>query len=71
MMPDNAESVRTPEFWMKATGIQVCDPDGWDRKAESGPGSWWWPITRAEFIQRAMRSTVRAWPAHIDGSPDA
>lgn len=52
---------RTPEEWQEITGIRVMDPDGW--RGEFDP-SWNQPISKAEFIQRASRSTVYGrWPA--------
>jgi hypothetical protein len=47
-------------FWSKATGIEVMDPDGWDRK--NYESSWDEPIVRDEFINRAIRSTCVKWP---------
>lgn len=67
--PDQiADDVRTPFEWTQITGILVVDPDGWDRRGISGPGSWGHPITRVEFIKRAMMSTVIQWPAQPDHS---
>lgn len=50
---------KVPEIWCLDTGIQILDPDGWDRK---DPDSWYVPITRTDFIKRAMKSTCDRWP---------
>lgn len=51
---------KAPEIWCLDTGITICDPDGWDRK--NYDISWYEPITREEFIRRAMMSTCYEWP---------
>lgn len=51
---------KAPEIWCLDTGIQILDPDGWDRK--NYKESWYTPITRTEFIKRAMMSTCYRWP---------
>lgn len=53
-------SVRTPDEWCELTGIQIMDPDGWDRKNYFV--SWNTPITREEFIKKAWMSTCLSWP---------
>jgi hypothetical protein len=53
---------KTPEIWCLDTGIQILDPDGWDRK---NPESWYTPITRPDFIKRAMMSTCYRWPSPL------
>jgi len=50
---------KVPELWILQTGIQILDPDGWDRK---DPESWYTPITREDFINRALKSTCYRWP---------
>lgn len=58
---DCSEPVKkAPELWILQTGIQILDPDGWDRK--NYQVSWYEPITRDEFIERAKMSTCYAWP---------
>lgn len=51
---------KAPEIWCLDTGIQIVDPDGWDRK--NYKESWYTPITRGDFIKRAMMSTCYRWP---------
>jgi hypothetical protein len=53
---------KAPEVWCLDTGIQILDPDGWDRK---NPESWYTPITRPDFIKRAMMSTCYRWPSPL------
>lgn len=43
--------------WCLEFGVEVIDPDGWDRS--SLDESWMEPITLDEFVARVMRSTVR------------
>lgn len=57
---------KVPELWILQTGIQILDPDGWDRK---DPESWYTPITRDEFIRRAMMSTCYEWPKPLYDEP--
>jgi hypothetical protein len=46
--------LRTPRQWEYQYGIEVLDADGWTDNAYSQP------ITRGEFLKRAMASTVEA-----------
>lgn len=57
---------KVPELWILQTGIQILDPDGWDRKDTE---SWYTPITRDEFIRRAMMSTCYEWPKPLYDEP--
>lgn len=51
---------KASEIWCLDTGIEVLDPDGWNRKDYEN--SWYEEITREEFIKRASMSTCKAWP---------
>lgn len=51
---------KSSEIWCFDTGIQVLDPDGWNRMDYEN--SWYEEITRDEFIRRATMSTCRRWP---------
>jgi hypothetical protein len=51
---------RSSHFWSNETGIEVLDPDGWNRMDYEK--SWAEEITRDEFIRRAGMSTCKAWP---------
>jgi hypothetical protein len=48
---------RLPEDWEKLTGIEVIDPDGWDR-ANFGH-DWEVPLTIREFLDKCDVSTIR------------
>lgn len=48
-------------FWQNVTGIEVLDPDGWDRR--NFEESWQEAITLEEFMRRASKSTCKNWPA--------
>jgi hypothetical protein len=48
---------KTSEEWCKKTGVQVLDPDGWDR--DNFKASWNEKISYAEFESRVQRSTIR------------
>lgn len=51
---------KASEIWCLDTGIEVMDPDGWNRKDYDN--SWCEEITRDEFIRRAGMSTCKRWP---------
>lgn len=51
---------KASDIWCLDTGIEVLDPDGWDRN--NYENSWYEEITREEFIHRAGMSTCKAWP---------
>jgi hypothetical protein len=54
----DAEPVkRLPVEWQEIDGVQIMDPDGWDRR--NFEESWNTPITQAEWLDRASQSTVR------------
>jgi hypothetical protein len=53
------EEVRYPDEWEEETGITVIDPDGW--RGANGK-SWYVPISRDEFMQRTMFSTLLRLP---------
>jgi len=46
---------------MLLTGIEVVDPDGWDRTVGKFAASWATPITLHDFIKRGSVSTCRKW----------
>lgn len=47
---------------MLLTGIEVVDPDGWNRSSiERFRISWATPITLHDFITRGSVSTCRKW----------
>lgn len=50
------EVLHTSGEWVLLTGVQVADPDGWDRS--DFQRSWNERITRDEFLRRAMGSTI-------------
>jgi len=45
--------------WCKLTGIEVMDPDGWDRRADKFDADWNREITFEEFWEKATMSTTR------------
>lgn len=45
------------ETWSQLTGIEVIDPDGWNRKGDFDK-SWEEEITFSEFLTRCEVSTV-------------
>lgn len=47
--------IKTPEAWSADFGVEILDPDGW----RDGTRSWYAPITRDEFIERLMVSTIK------------
>lgn len=52
----NLETLKTSQEWMIETGVDVIDPDGWDRK------NLYWSffkelISREEFERRLIDST--------------
>jgi hypothetical protein len=47
---------RLPSEWEQLIGIEVIDPDGWDRK---NPHHWEIPLTAAEFLDKCDSSTIR------------
>jgi hypothetical protein len=51
-----------PVSWMKYTGIDIFDPDGWDRAGDFKK-DWNKPITFDEFVQKASESTTGKWPS--------
>jgi hypothetical protein len=51
-----SEVLRRSGEWVLLTGVQIADPDGWDRT--DFQRSWNEPISRAEFARRVRRSTV-------------
>ena len=61
-----AADLRTPADWQLATGIRIADPDGW---RVAGDPSWETPISREDFLARAQRSTVLAWPRPLYDEP--
>jgi hypothetical protein len=56
-----------PEHWERVTGIRIIDDDGW---RSQGDTAWNQPLTRKEFIHRAIQSTAqypRGFPKLLDG----
>lgn len=54
----------TPALWQAVSGIQILDPDGWDR--DSGwDVDWNTPISWKEFQSRCARSTLGFIPTWI------
>lgn len=51
---------KTPNEWMAVTGIEIMDPDGWDRR--NFDADWEIPLTRDEFLGKAFMSTCPRWP---------
>lgn len=58
---------KAPEIWCLDTGIIIMDPDGWRRKNDP---EWDEPITRDDFIQRAMFSTCKRFPTPLWDEPE-
>jgi len=54
---------RTPDEWCKLLGVQILDPDGWDRRGSKFEADWARPIRLAEFRDKAGASTMtgRLW----------
>ena len=57
-MDDKPEEFRTSDEWVKHTGIEILDPDGWDRT--DFENSWNELISEEEFLLRCYRSTINA-----------
>jgi hypothetical protein len=53
------------ETWCKIKGVEVLDPDGWDRSPENFAKSWAEEITEAEFDKREAVSTTRRSMARL------
>jgi len=52
--------LKSSEQWEKDfPGLIILDPDGWDRSScENFSNSWLEPITKQEFINRLVKSTI-------------
>ena len=48
---------RTPSEWEELLGIEIIDPDGWDRRAETFANDWKIPLTVREFLEKSDKST--------------
>ena len=59
MKYEQKTKLRTPDAWSEYFGIQVMDPDGWNRAASNWQEEWNRPLTKAEFLSRADVSTSR------------
>ena len=57
-----------PKTWEKLTGIEVIDPDGWNRHPIMFDADWAIPITLRQFIDKCGESTCRN---HLDYSAAA
>ena len=58
--------LKTSEKWQKLCRVEILDPDGWDRK--NYQFSWHEElITRQEFKNRLIQSTVQLDPYTADG----
>ena len=64
----NNAILRKPCEWCKIFGVEVIDPDGWDR--DNFEVSWNTPITKAEFRNRASNSTCTQPSNYILGLQD-
>lgn len=65
--PKTVLDLRTPERWLATDfkGYKILDPYGW----RESPGlSWNEPITREDFWDRMMRSTIQAPRKEEEGS---
>jgi hypothetical protein len=51
--------------WSRLSGIEIIDPDGWDRRGEYFDADWNKEITLDEFFVKAMRSTTRGFHGNI------
>jgi hypothetical protein len=52
--------LKNSEDWLKEyPGLEVLDPDGWDRSPEGWEKSWNESITRQEFMKRVGVSTIQ------------
>jgi hypothetical protein len=50
------------QIWSELLGVDVKDPDGWDRSStEAFAESWHERISRAEFLRRMAASTVQVY----------
>lgn len=49
-------NLKTPAEWCAKFGVEVLDPDGWNRK---DPNCMKYPITQSEFIEKYQHSTAR------------
>lgn len=47
---------KTPAQWCEKFGVEVIDPDGWDR---TDPQCMAYPLRQDQFIERYQRSTCR------------
>lgn len=54
--PDNR---KTPVQWSDKFGVEVVDPDGWDRASKDWQAEWNRPLTQSQFIEKFQRSTTR------------
>ena len=49
-----------PELWCKLTGIEILDPDGWNRADYQN--DWNKPLNFEQFYGKAILSTVAKFP---------
>ena len=52
-----SERMLLPEEWAEIYGIEILDPDGWDRK--NFKQDWARPLTEGAFSTKMMQSTIR------------
>ena len=50
---------KTSAEWVELSGLEIIDPDGWNRKSQAGfESDWNMPITLNEFWDKVCRSTI-------------
>jgi len=52
---------KTPDEWLQTDEfkhITILDPDGWNRQAEDWDKEWNTPLTKEEFTNKMMMSTI-------------
>lgn len=59
----------TPEEWQNILGVEVIDPDGWDRRIEHFEKDWETPLTLGEFISKCDESTMDRFYGKFSATP--
>ena len=52
---------KTPDEWLgepEFEGYVILDPDGWNRQAKDWDKEWKTPLTKEEFNNKLMMSTI-------------